>query len=333
MDRYERVFRSIAEQVKVVSPDLFEQASYGSNAPVRVLDLRGDLPVRQHLWRFLYLHYYCGDLEAAAILMQGVRRVTAVTDWEAPELGRRLREISAGRTFLSRGWSIASEEGGRVEVRRNGVRLRADPADVLPDPGGEGVRLRLPAHRHYTEARWFTALSEAGPPGKDDGPLRRHYFTPSGAEAAVRLLRRFVGDPGFAFPWQLKLLNSPSGYHRLDPFVFYVGERHERRAAPLLQAVHADFAADLRDEGPSLARRRGRGWHDAPEPAAAAGPGAVSYGQFHATLIADALIEAYTAGADGPEERFAAIERRYAAEGLDVREPYRPARPSGREVA
>jgi hypothetical protein len=335
VDQYERVFRNIAEQVRVLSPDLFEQDSYGTSAPVRVMDLRGDLPVRQHLWRFLYLHYYCGDLEAAAILMRGVRRVTAVTDWEDPELAARLRAINAGRTFLSSGWHTVADHGDGLVVERDGVRLSVRPDDVRPEPSGQGVRLRLPAHRHYTEARWYTALSAAGPPSRDDGSLRRHYFTPSGADTAVRLLERFLGDPGFAFPCQMKLMNSPSGYQRLDSFVLYFGERHERRATPLLEAVHRDFADDLRDEGPTLARRRGRGWHDAPEPVTAAGPGAVSYGQFHSTLIADALIGAYTSGADGPEERFAAIERRYADEGLDIHEPYllRTARPRDREVA
>ncbi|HMA47937.1 MAG TPA: hypothetical protein VKP11_12205, partial [Frankiaceae bacterium] len=131
MNRYERTFRRIAEEVEVLDRTSFRHARLGTLHPAREMETDGERPVLPHLWRVLYLDYYAGDEPAARLVVEGARVVLGLTEREDVDLVERLREANTGRGYVEPDWSVTGCRDGELRVSREGITLTAARAEVV----------------------------------------------------------------------------------------------------------------------------------------------------------------------------------------------------------
>lgn len=163
MNRYERTFRRIAEEVEVLDRTRFRHARLGTLRPAREMKTDGDCPVLPHLWRVLYLDYYAGDEDAARIVVEGARMVRGLAEREDVDLVERLREANTGRGYVEPGWHVTGLCNGHVRVSREGVTLTARHGGRRPRaPGGrrDTVGVRFPPELRCAYPGWYLAVGD-----------------------------------------------------------------------------------------------------------------------------------------------------------------------------
>ena len=316
------IFERIARDTAVTAPGVFEHARLGRFALAGPLGAaEGRPPVA--LWPFIYRHYYSGDRAGVAALRGPVGPIGNVRSMMDPAFVARLRAADAGAGTLDPGWEIVAEGPAGTIVVKGGIRLTAQPDELVPTARAGGrVAVRLPGERPYTSAGYYLLIGDPGPRDARGGTMTRFYFhlAPDGAPPLVAALTGLLNRR--AVPFTFKVLNNPAAFTRRDSAVLYLADADAAALRPELLGLHAELASGFRRGTPGFARPLARGLAEAAEPV---GAGLVSFGQHRSMLVAEALTAAREGGANNAAGRYAAIVARYAQAGLDVRHPYRPA--------
>src|SRR5262249_47974862 len=152
---------------------------------------------------------------------------------------------NTGTGSWQHGWQVDARDGDLLVVKRDGLRLRARPADVRtadPSPGA-ATAVRLPHEMLGLSPGFYVALGDEGhEPGE---PLIRLYWNLFRDAAApfVGAATAMLNDAGV--PFRLKVLNDPALYDRCDAGVLYLERRDGDRVGSIIAAVHGCIAGDL----------------------------------------------------------------------------------------
>ncbi|HEX2060490.1 MAG TPA: T3SS effector HopA1 family protein [Thermoanaerobaculia bacterium] len=236
-------------------------------------------------------------------------------------------ELSAANRGVERwedGWTvIAGVPGGMLTATRDHVTANLLPHQYVTPEGGTvppGTRLMVLMTKEAP--RWqegfYYALSEVPIDIRYESRQMRVYFhiRESGAPALVSAITEIVN--AFGVPFRFKILNHSGTFDRADAAVLFAPKRYASIVGRLLPRIAERVQAHLGDATPLMALRVAPGIAIAEDPAAAGD----SFGTHRTRLLAMAIWNAYTRGAQSVEARMAALEELFRANGLRLDRPY-----------
>lgn len=257
-----------------------------------------------------------------AYVTGGVTPGGVATPWmTGPWPSAAARELSAanrGTGSRQAGWTV-HEVGAQIVVERDGLRLWADPAQVLPDGGGgagvgEPVVLVVPEESFGPPHGFYAAYGDAG---RGDGAIDRFYWNvrPGGRPALIEAVTSLLNEAGL--PFRVKVLSRPD-LSRCDAGVLYAPASDRSRVVAVVAEVHRRVAPHLREAAPALTKRLAPGLGFAEDP-----PGEESFGTHRCALLAGALVDCLAAGRTTGEARMEAVEEAFRRKGLALDAPHR----------
>ncbi len=263
----------------------------------------------------LYREFYCRGF---AVPSAAFDDLPSAADRAA--FAEQLSTSNRGSGYWTDGWRVEkSRERSRLFLRRGALRIRVTPADVASVQGeitaGGIARLWMPKEMRSLSYGFYMALGDAGP-APAQRALRIYWsVTPRGA---LRLMREVtVGLNHRAVPFGLKVVSDPAQYGRCDSAVLYVGKEAWSSLVEFLARVGRDLTGVLRPFTPVFTKRLASGIALAEDPNLRE-----SFGMHRCRLVAEGLIAARECDERSLERRVAAVERRFAEEGLDLDAPY-----------
>ncbi len=253
-----------------------------------------------------------------------ISRHAAVPAPPDPVFAAALSRANEGRGGWQPGWRVDRPGPADWEVARDGLRIRVAPADRRGGPAT--VSVRRPKEHREASPGFYTALGDAGP--RTGGAARevevRVYFnlTAAGAAPLVGRCTRLLNAAGL--PFELKVVDHPTGFVRADAGVLYLAEHDFERVRPALRELARTCRPHLREEVPAFTRPLAPGVaigeHD---PRLGA-----SFGSTRCQLLAEAIVDAHGLGL---EARLDTVKRRFEVAELDLDRAYlaRPAASDG----
>ncbi|MFC5744689.1 T3SS effector HopA1 family protein [Actinomadura rugatobispora] len=321
MTDHEDLFRAIAADLVVESPEKFRHRELGAFTPPRDLETTADRPLLVPLCRTVYLLYHAGDQPSARLFLGGGHAARAVHDLEDGEHAERLSRAAEGFGQWSDGWTVTELRGPDAVVARDGLALLARRHE-LSEPAeqtGQVVGVRFRTDHPYRVPGWYCVVGEVGRPKSAD--LVRIYFCLGNPDVAPALLKSVLDELNrHRIAFEAKTVNNPASLLRRDSFVVYLERPHWERHREFFTDLRRTHEADLREDYPRFALRLARGMSFAQDPDLP--EGTMSFGEHRSLLVAEGLLDAFDAGVRTPAGRFGAISARYRAAGLDVRTPY-----------
>jgi hypothetical protein len=317
MSPYAQQVRAVLRAVTIHPPGRYAWLGDRSRAP-------GDAPAREYLLhglkQELYTSFYCRGRVGPA------RWGEAQAVGSGARLTLAIARANAGRGSREGGWTVERLDGGEAVLVRDGLRVRAALADCHGTlaPGG-AVSVSLPPAPSPLSPGFLTLLGDAGDV-RGAGLVRAYWHVGDrGAPGLVRAVTTRLNAEGV--PFRLKVADHPLRYDRCDAAVLYLGletfaalrddlAATAERLAPSLRPLVPAFTLPLR---PGLALAEDRG-------------GPESFGERRCAQLADGLVEASEAGAQGEDERLAAVGARFAREGVALDAPYLDPDLDGRHV-
>jgi hypothetical protein len=204
------------------------------------------------------------------------------------------------------GRMIVSQDGLRIWASREEFRT-ADDRFVV----GEVGELRMPAEYRCMSPGYYTALGDADA-GRFPHTVRLYWhLVPAGAERFVRLLT--AGLNGAGIPFQLKILDDPSHYHRADAAVLYLPRERLPDATPLLARIYRDTQSFCLDSVSHFCLRLAPGVALAEDP----GEPGTSFGLHRSRLLATSFA-ARAVASRSAADRVAMVTDRLTALGLGL---------------
>jgi hypothetical protein len=263
----------------------------------------------------LYADFYC----SGGVAPPADPPDPGTASWSSSE-AQALSSANCGRGSRQGGWIVQEVDDGSVVVERDGLRLWAEPDQVLPDgassrPGDE-VSVILPKELPGLPGGFYTALGDAGDGFVSDGPVDRFYWNvrPEGRVDLVAVLTRTLN--GADLPFRFKVLTDP-GAMRCDAGVLYTPAARRSPVVGALADMLATAPPSLRTSPPALTKRLAPGLAFAEDPG-----GDGSFGTHRCGLLADAVAEAHELGLSRVDDRLAVIARRFARDGLSLDHPH-----------
>jgi hypothetical protein len=239
------------------------------------------------------------------------------------DLVEALREAHPGRPRRDMGWRVVEAlEGGWIVAQKGGAARRFAPGrylvldGVLGPPAKDLPLLVWPGRDSVsTQPGYYYAFGDTIGESGDSEDLLRFYWNVT-AEGAPRLLRSLVENLNrFQTPFHFKLPKAREGYGRRDAAVLYLNRRYYGIAAMIAARVHAQVADGLNKPTPLFTRRLARGLALAEDPGE-------SFGKHRCRILAGALRAAFDRGFETADEKIGELERRFAAQDLNLEQPY-----------
>jgi hypothetical protein len=253
----------------------------------------------------LYADFYC-----AGGVAPPADDVDPHRGW-VPVEAERFSAANAGRGARQGGWLVRGRDADGIAVQRGDLVFWAQPAEVLsPNPRpGDVVTVVLPKESIGLLEGFYVAVGDAGDPAALGGAMDRFYFNvrPEGRAGLIAALTTRLNARGL--PFRLKVLNDARAL-RCDAAVLYAPASERSAVAGALSRLLPRLA-HLRSATSAFTLRLAPGVAFAEDP-----PGEESFGQHRCRIVAAALVDAHRRGATAPRERAAAVETRWAAEGL-----------------
>ncbi|MFZ6640119.1 T3SS effector HopA1 family protein [Undibacterium sp. TC4M20W] len=297
---------------------IHNQQSYalGSNTPIPVTSTGAQTSPAQALItainNSLYGMYYVRDAAGEAAL-------------PSQNLVANLSQANQTSDRWDPGWKIYQQSpDGRVMIQK-GERSRTAMAGEyaankwpgMPAQAGELVNLRVYPGTADMQQGFYYAFGSNLSDQFDDYELIRFYFNVP-AHAAAELLYGLTAQLNrYALPFRYKTLVDASAYRRADAAVLYIAKRHYAMVAALMQDLHASLGSKLRVATPMFCKTLMSGIGVAEEP----GTGE-SFGMHRCRLVAEGMVDAWLAGSQSVNARADAVQKRFAASGIDMRTPY-----------
>ncbi len=232
-----------------------------------------------------------------------------------------LSAANRGQGRREAGWLAQGTDDGSIVVEGLGLRLWAEPSQVLPNGAltgpGEAVVVVLPNEAVGDPHGFYTAYGDAGSGQEAEGPgTDRFYWNvrPGGRVALVNLLTSRLNDDGLPFRLKVAREHAP---RRCDAAVLYVPRSQRPACVAAVGAVFGATATSLRARTPVFAKRLAPGLAFAEDP-----PEDESFGTHRCGLLAEALVAGHESGARSTTDRVRAIAMRFAAAGLSLDRPF-----------
>jgi len=241
-----------------------------------------------------------------------------------------LSRANCGAGGWEPGWRVEGVEHGIVRVERGGLRVRARAADCRvvggPHRAGAPVSLRRPKELGPGSPGFYTALGDAELPSRREDIEVRVYFnvTAAGAAPVVALCTSLLNEA--RVPFNLKVVDHPTGFARCDAAVLYLERGCFVQARRSLLAIASECAASLRGDAPAFAKPLTVGLAVGEHRPSLGG----SFGSSRCRLIAEGVVAAHESGAGRLPDRIDAVASRFADHGLDIDVPYLAPRSTAR---
>lgn len=296
--------------------------SYQDGAPIPTLPAGAPFPSHQDghgllldgIRNHLYGHCYVRDsgVGSTQSVFPGQNLVTLLAranpTMDRWDPGWTLYQIGTGNTILV-------QKGERSRSALNGEYASNKPGAALQ--AGDTVNLRVYPGSADLQPGFYFVFSDTLSDQFDEYNLLRFYFNIT-AEGAPELLREVASRCNrYQVPFRFKTLTDPAGYRRADGAVLYCAKRYFHIVADLLSGLPETVTAQLRPETPLFTKMLKPGIGMAEEP----GTGE-SFGMHRCRLVAEGIIDAWVTGSQSTETRLEAVEKRFAANGLNLDHPY-----------
>ena len=321
MTSHRRQIESALRAVAVTSPTSY--AWFGCRSRPLPRDLCAVLPpsaLREYLVDALQHELYRSFYTQGRPMPLSPHRVDPATADVA--FVEALSRANGGAGGWESGWHAELVDGDTARVARDGLAVRARVADCRaasgPPQAGEPLSVRRPKELARGSQGFYTALGDVERAGSQEDVELRIYFHLSAAgavplvEASTRLLN------AARIPFELKLVDHPTGYTRCDAAVLYLEAGSFGRARPALAVIVSACARHLRREPPAFAKPIARGVAVGEHPARLG----ASFGSGRCRLLAEGIVAAHENGSARLGDRFDAVACRFAEHGLDVEAPY-----------
>jgi hypothetical protein len=321
MTSFREQVESALRAVVVTSPTSY--AWFGSRSRPLPRALRATLPpdaVREYLvqalQRELYRSFYT---QGRPVPVSPHRSDPAIAD---PTFVAALSGANAGAGGWESGWHAEAVERETALVVRDGLSVRAPVSECRaasgPPAAGERVELRRPKERAPGSQGFYTVLGDVERVRSREDVEVRVYFnvTAAGAAMLVALSTRLLNDA--KVPFDLKLVDHPTGYARCDTGVLYLEARGFDRVRGSLAAIASACAPYLRSDPPAFAKPIARGVAVGEHDARLGG----SFGSARCRLLAEGIVVAHENRCARLAERVDAVAHRFGEHGLDVDAPY-----------
>jgi hypothetical protein len=232
-----------------------------------------------------------------------------------------LSAANQGRDAWLSGWRIDTvEPGGAIVVSHVAERrsVRAGNyamtfSEELPPRPGCGVTLRHCRESLTFQAGVYYAFGDVSPePGEEAAALRIYLHAAQGS--AVPVFALLTGELNrLRVPFTLKTMLRPDDRDRCDATLLYLPSHY----FPLFKKVSVPLRSVLAPGIPLFTKPLAPGMGLAESPVTAE-----SFGMHRCRLVAEGVMEAWSAGRQDEESRWASVERRFAADGLSLARPY-----------
>jgi hypothetical protein len=233
-----------------------------------------------------------------------------------------LSRANTGAGGWEPGWRIETVEQGTVRVERGGLRVLASASDCRPERDtrkpGAPVSLRRPKEFPTRSPGFYVAVGDAEQAPSPGEIEIRVYFnaTAAGAVPLVGMCTRLLNEA--EVPFNLKVLDHPTGFARCDVAVLYLEDGAFARARESLSAIASACAPHLCSDLPAFAKPLARGVAVGEHRSSLGG----SFGSSRCRLVAEGVVAAHECGADRLADRVEAVARRFAGQGLNIAVPY-----------
>jgi mRNA-degrading endonuclease toxin of MazEF toxin-antitoxin module len=237
-------------------------------------------------------------------------RVETTLSGDGGALLAALSQANCGRGSWQQGWNVDAAGGDAIAVTRpDGLTLYAPPQDV------RGDEVRVPKELRGLRPGSYVALGDAAGPR---GPLLRLSWNVAAAGAATLVARITYALNAAGLAFELELPADPARYgQRCDAASLLLARADFTPATKLLRPLTRTLGAQLRDGAPPLTLALARGLAVAEEPG-----GGERFGEHRCRLLAEAIFSAGERGLRDAAGRLAAVQERFAADGLTLQAPY-----------
>jgi hypothetical protein len=262
----------------------------------------------------LYQRKYCRPVEGSFQMTQNARALRVFVE--------QLSHANCGTGTWESDCVIEKIEADGTRVvrrRRDDLLLWARPQQFRPTSGestvGSAGRLWIGKESREMFPGYYAMFGDAD--RANGAQIVRFYWhlTAQGAQLWTRELTERFNAAGVSF--HAKVIGDPAAFLRADAGVLYVEHRHVPDAMALMRRLHSAVAVHLRQATPMFTKRLARGLAVAEDP----GDGR-SFGQHRCHLVSEGLVRAFTAGDSGFEQVVAAVEHRFAEDGLSIKRPW-----------
>jgi HopA1 effector protein family len=262
----------------------------------------------------LYQRKYCRPVQGSFQMAQNARAVRVFVE--------QLSHANCGTGTWESDCVIEKIEADGTRVvrrRRDDLLLWARPHQFRPTIGESTVgsvgRLWIGKESREMFPGYYAMFGDADRANGEQIVRFYWHLTPQGAQLWTRELTERFNAAGVSF--HAKVISDPAAFLRADAGVLYVEHRHVPDAMALMRRLHSAVAVHLRQATPMFTKRLARGLAVAEDP----GDGR-SFGQHRCHLVSEGLVRAFTAGDSGFEQVVAAVEHRFAEDGLTVKRPW-----------
>ncbi|HEX7104070.1 MAG TPA: lanthionine synthetase LanC family protein [Nitrolancea sp.] len=231
-------------------------------------------------------------------------------------------EANRGTGTWQSGWVVVERSEAGVWAERDGLTVWLEPGEYrnamgLPATANGAISVLLPKDLPSRSPGFYLAQSdEPFQPSPGDVLVRLYWHL---AAAGARLLIASATSRLNAerVPFNVKVLNDPSAYHRYDAGVLYITRQDLIRTSHLLAKVYEDVHHALQPGVPALTKPLAAGLGLAEDP----GTGE-SFGLHRCRLLAEALVEAAEQQIVNPPDLLDAVEDHLRHAGIDPAHPY-----------
>ncbi len=315
----------ILEAIRVQSPAAFLfRNEVVAVAPEPVQALAGfpnhplpQVPLIRHLQSTLYTRCYMRRFEEPQPAAQPFA--------PDPTFIQRLSEANRSVERWENGWSIyALGQNGQVWLQKGDRQRSAVAGEYITSgipgmPPQIGSVVSVISHRESTNSQpgFYYIYGETLSDAWDEHALLRFYFH-AAAESAPDLLHFLIGNLNrYQVPFRMKALVEPSMYQRSDAVVLYTAKRYYDISVRIIRGMPRDVAAGLRPSTPLFTRAVQPGVGTSEDPG-----NNESFGMHRCRMVAEGIVDAWTAGDQSVEGRLRAIAARFTAAGFQLNQPH-----------
>ena len=332
MNTYLDMLAQIACELEVCSPRAYTHKIHGTISiqvapePAVAEEKKELRRLLKALTQFIYFFYNLNDRrEVGRLLTVEEEDLTPIMMREHIPFRQQLHDANQGQGYSSPGWEVVQIEDEGIAVIKDGLQLFAQPKDLaVGNPShlqpGDRVALSFPKDLPYASAGYYIFVSDAGGISEKDA-LVRLYFHVTAAQAPLVVAKLTGMLLSLHIKYTGKILNHPSAYTRPDSLVVYVAREDFEHVHGSLGAVYSDIQPHLKPAIPRFAKLLAPGIGVAEE-SEATHAALMSFGQHRSMLVAQGLIQAFLSEKNKTDQRYHAILRAFADEGLDAARPY-----------
>jgi len=313
----------VIDAVTILSPASFTFAGHPSTGlamPVMGLQVSpGTPPLMNELVSQLYQHCFSNRF-TGEIAKSEMPRPDIDSQWV-----ETLSRANQSRERWEDGWRVAHGMPNGQVVASRGATTRILGAGEFVNLSGSGpflspevaVRVYLPRESRTMQSGYYFAFGETPADSASEHSVVRFYWNVP-AEGAAQLLELLSAALNrWQVPFRFKTGAGRALFDRSDSAVLYSPRRYAQITYELVSEIHQRIRILLRPDVPLFTLRLARGLAFAEDPSTQE-----SFGLSRCRILAHGIWLAYQQGARQSQERLAAVEQQFRAEGISLERPW-----------